>query len=72
MESHCPSRTLYGTTELPASLRSEIIRLRTGMPFAFPSGLAFAFNGIPSLPETPQFKCSREASPFPDAASLIQ
>ena len=36
----------YCTIEMPASLRSETVRLRPGMPFAFPSESAFAFAGI--------------------------
>jgi hypothetical protein len=31
---------------MPASLRSETVRLRPGMPFAFPSESVFAFVGI--------------------------
>jgi len=33
-------------TGIASSLRSKTVRLRPGMPFAFPSELAFGFAGI--------------------------
>ncbi|MFN9298006.1 MAG: hypothetical protein ACK6DZ_09880, partial [Acidobacteriota bacterium] len=38
----------YCKIKQPAPLRSEIVRLRPGMPFAFPPEYSFAFAGIAS------------------------
>ena len=36
------------TIELPASLRSDGVRVHPGMPFGFPPEYAFSFAGIPN------------------------
>ena len=36
--------------EVPASLRSEGVRVHSGMPFGIIPDLAFGFAGIPKLP----------------------
>ena len=38
------------TIEIPASLRSDGVRVHPGIPFGFLSELAFSFTGIPSQP----------------------
>jgi hypothetical protein len=36
---------------MPASLRSDGVRVRPGMPFGFPPEYAFSFAGIPIYPK---------------------